>query len=314
MSLQKHSFWEIVSGAENFEYFIEQYVPSFYFNARVSEEVVKGFGIVEKLLIHSYYEYDFLDPAMAKALTTLEMALKNRYLEITAKKWKGNLQHLLYYFNDWGYFEFDRKGLLDALRNTRNEFSHPEKAFGGGFGMMKVFYHCVGLINDSYEDIQLRKHRTEEKERINIFLEFLLGNGATAVVNEAPYIIYEAKIYFINNALPVKTYYGFYKTIFRLKEEQDENNGPTGSLVFFETTAFETDEINLLCKIGVDGDRDILISRIEKEENQERFDKWTAKYKDSQEDIILDFSMGIEIDKKWATARKQLHCQVVTPP
>ncbi|HMJ46308.1 MAG TPA: hypothetical protein VK498_03220 [Ferruginibacter sp.] len=307
MELQKDSFWDCVIGAETLESFKKNFVPLFKFKNEVKEEVLKSFGIVKKLLVHSYYEYDLLDPAMTKALSSFEMALKYRYTEITGKKWKKNLQHLLYYFNDGGYFEFFRKELMDALRNMRNEQSHPKKYFGGGFGLMVIFAHCVDLINDTYEDIELRKLRIAEKEMINISLKEFLENGGMIEKDNNFFIIYDARIYFINNVLSIKKYYGYYKMIFRLKKEQDEINKPTGSLFFFEASDYEIDKLTNAFKFQCQENNSIEIVPILKLENKERFNEWNNLYRISDEDIMFNVLLNHEIDKKWGNIRKELH-------
>lgn len=49
------------------------------FHTGVPEDVVKRFDIVKKLILHSYYEYEFLDLVYERALTTFEMALLMRH-------------------------------------------------------------------------------------------------------------------------------------------------------------------------------------------------------------------------------------------
>jgi hypothetical protein len=305
--LQRESFWGCIVGAETFENFCQKIVPDFSFKKEVNTEVVKSFGIVRKLLIHSYFEYDFLDPAMAKSLSSFEMALKHRYFEITGTKWSGSLQRLTYYFNDNGYFEFYRKELLDALRNTRNSFAHPDKSFGGGFGLMNVFSHCVGMINDTYEDVSLREQRMTEKKRINDFLKNLIANGGMMTNETASYIIYDAAIDFINNVSSLKKYFGHFKMIFRLKYELNEKIKPTDFLFLFEAVAYEIDIECTFLKLTLADNSIITFSPIHKEINQERFDKWNSEYKASREDWVTDIGMNSFIDKQWAAARKELH-------
>jgi hypothetical protein len=92
MIFKKATIWECIVGAETLEGFKQNILPSFKFKKEVPENVSKSFEIVEKLLLYSYYEYDFLDPALTKALTAFEMALQFRYQELFKKKWKGTFQ------------------------------------------------------------------------------------------------------------------------------------------------------------------------------------------------------------------------------
>ena len=51
------------------------YIPKFYFKKEVPEDVIRNFEIVEKLLVHSYFEYKFIDEAYEKAIRSFEMAM-----------------------------------------------------------------------------------------------------------------------------------------------------------------------------------------------------------------------------------------------
>lgn len=308
-TLEKESFWDCVQGAETFESFKDRIVPGFKFRKEVNEEIVKSFAIVRKLLFHSYFEYDFLDPAMTKALTSFEMAMKQRYFEETSKKWgqRKSLQDLLYYFNDEGFFEYDRKGLMDAIRSLRNSQSHPEKYFGGGFGLMKVFDHCVDLINDSYEDIELRKERIAEKRKINKVIKKIIQNGGMMVEPDASFIIYDASIYFVDNTQVQKKYYGYFKMIFRLKDELNELNKNTDSLFLFQPEIYAISEDSLTIKFILPENVSISLTPITKSVNQKRFDTWHKQYVANNEDIMRDMMMNSEIDKQWGKIRRELH-------
>ncbi len=309
MEIEKHHFWDCVTGAETLESFRKNTIPKFQFKKEVPEEIIKSFGIVQKLLVHSYYEYDFLDPAMSKALASFEMALKYRYAEITGKKWpkNNNLQNLLYYFNDGNYFEVNRKGLLDALRSMRNTQSHPENYFGGGFGMMRVFNHCVDLINDTYEDRELRKRRIAQKKAINRKLKKLLNNGGMVNDGNVPFIIYEAGIYFLNNSLPTNKYYGFFKMIFRLKEEVDENNKQSDSLFLFEADECEVNRKNAEVRFTMPAGTSLTFTDINKKINQRKYFKWHNQYRKSNDDLMKHTLMNSEIDRQWSILRRALH-------
>lgn len=53
------------------------------FNPSVPEDVVNRFHLVKKLVIHSYYEYEFADLDVERSLLTFEMALGARYSKDT---------------------------------------------------------------------------------------------------------------------------------------------------------------------------------------------------------------------------------------
>lgn len=305
MTLEKDSFWDCVVGAETFESFKENYVPKFKFKAHVSDDVIKSFKIVEKLITHSYFEYDFLDPALTKALTSFELALKQRYEELNKKKWKGTLQNLLYYFNEAGYFEFFRKELMDALRNTRNRQSHPTTHFGGGFGLMVIFMHCLDLINDTYEDLELRKLRLKEKNMVNCLINEVLQSGGILTRNNIPFTIYESKVFFINNTPPGKVLYGYYKCIFDLKNDHGKVNYPY-VLDFFAAIDYEYNHKTGAIKFY--GINELLeIDAITDSENESQFGTWHDQYKATKEYLMYNVELNYKIDKYWGLLRRALH-------
>ncbi|ANE50932.1 hypothetical protein [Flavisolibacter tropicus] len=305
MDLKKEEFWNCIVGAETFATYCTKVVPMLTLKDEVPDEVQKSFAIIRKLLIHAYYEYDFLDPAMAKALTTFEMALKVKYKEIGETRRHHNLQSLMYWFNDNGFFEFDRKGLLDALRSMRNNFSHPEKHFGGGFGIMNIFDHCVGMINDLYEDRELRNARVQKRKEINASLKEIVGNGGFVIFGEIKYIIYSAEVLFIDNVNTPSTYHFFYKTIFKLETDSGKDDSlPFATLL--EATNVKMDVSKKTIIFERNGGN-VLFQAIDDPVNLQRFEKWKDAFDKSNKDQFKDIEVHSQLDKQWARLRNNVH-------
>ncbi|MEO5601095.1 MAG: hypothetical protein ABIR06_09220, partial [Cyclobacteriaceae bacterium] len=72
MEITRHPTWAALYGEITLQEFINRFIPAIKLKTDVNEDVKKSFFIVEKLLIHSYYEYQFLDIAYAKALHIFE--------------------------------------------------------------------------------------------------------------------------------------------------------------------------------------------------------------------------------------------------
>lgn len=308
MELTNHWFWNSVTGAESYAKFQENIVPKFDLKKVLNPEIIKSFDIARRLFNHSYFDYDFLDPAMTKVLSSFELAIRTRYKEVTGKSSKGiTLQNLLYYFNDNGYFEVNRKGLVDALRSFRNKQAHPETSFGGGFGIMNVANHCVDLVNDTYENRELRKERNSIKAVVNRKLRKLISKGGMVNMGEKNFIIYETKLYFVDNLQKPHRLYGYFKLIFRLKKEIDEKDGPSDSLFFFEAEDYHINrEKNTIVFITENGGK-ICFTPIAKKSNQKRFHIWKKQFKQENEDIFRDMHMSREIDKSWGMIRRNMH-------
>ncbi|HEY1039742.1 MAG TPA: hypothetical protein VGF30_10075, partial [Bacteroidia bacterium] len=94
MQIEKHPIWD----APDVKTFKEQWLGELYLKPEVSEEIREQAFIINKLLLHSYYEYDFIDIAMLQGIISFEKALRIRYSELENKSArKLNLGELI----DW---------------------------------------------------------------------------------------------------------------------------------------------------------------------------------------------------------------------
>lgn len=200
--LQRDSRWRIFYNDVSLTEFIAK-LPEIKFYPEVNQNVKDAFTIIHKLLVHSYYEYLFIDVAVAKALQTFEMALKLRYKELTGETWtkKGrNLEQLIDWFRKKGYFEFDSEDFLDHVRGTRNHLSHPERHNIGGTVWFHWISTTVDLINDVYDDLSLRKQRKSLAIDIAQKLKLFLQHGAKFQY-EAESLIYSHGHVQVNNLI-----------------------------------------------------------------------------------------------------------------
>lgn len=175
--LQPDTRWASFFGDISLEEFITK-IPEIKFCESVNSNVKEAFEVIRKLLICSYYEYLFIDIAVARALHTLEMALKLRYSEVTGSQWGKNLESLIKWFRERGFFENDNPDFLDRIRGMRNHLSHPARHNIGG----TVWFHwidtVVNLINDLYDDVELRKERKLLASDFTARLTSFLQHGA----------------------------------------------------------------------------------------------------------------------------------------
>lgn len=61
MIFSKDTRWDIFLGCQDWESFKENIVPKIYLKSDVPSDIKNSFKIIEKLLLHSYYEYEFFD-------------------------------------------------------------------------------------------------------------------------------------------------------------------------------------------------------------------------------------------------------------
>lgn len=194
-------------------------IPEFYFKKEVPEDVVKNFEIVEQLLAHSYYEYRFIDEALAKALHTFEMAMRIRYNEVvTEPKKRVVFNDLITELSNLNLFEASFE-TLKHVKSLRNYYSHPERhSFGGVFHWNKIEF-INRLINEMYEDINLRLERTEkakgfieEQQKKNLHKSLII------YVDGDTHLLYSLELLFVNNKHNPNAYLLACVPLFNLEE------------------------------------------------------------------------------------------------
>ena len=183
-------------------------IPKFYFKKEVPEDVIRNFEIVEKLLVHSYFEYKFIDEAYEKAIRSFEMAMVIRYRELNLppKKMPG-FDFLIKELTALNLFDTDLE-TLKQVKDTRNRFSHPEMhTFGGAFYWNRIEF-ISRLVNEMYEDVTLRDQRRDlvndfisMKKDLNLDQFLLMKNHLDETT-----IVYRLNLLWINNKLTPPTY------------------------------------------------------------------------------------------------------------
>lgn len=78
MKLVAHAIWGAFEGINTFEDFQTKVLRPIYFKPEVPKDILAFANNVEKLLLHSYYEYEFIDIALTHAIFTFEKAMRIR--------------------------------------------------------------------------------------------------------------------------------------------------------------------------------------------------------------------------------------------
>jgi len=176
-------------------------IPKFYFKKEVPDDVVKNFEVVESLLAHSYFEYKFIDEAWSKSLLTLEMAMKFRYRDFFELKGRINFDNLITRLSKLNLFETEME-TLKWLKSTRNHFSHPDRHSFGGIVYWNRIEFAVRLINEMYEDVNLRLERWEMAKKIFNQLQVnQLEKSLLMSSDKKETILYNLRLLFINNKI-----------------------------------------------------------------------------------------------------------------
>jgi|688.fasta_scaffold02881_12 hypothetical protein len=196
MELQNHKIWDV----PNLQEFKNRLLEEVNLKGQVPEEIKEQLRVIEKLMIHCYYEFDFIDVAMLQAIIVLEKALKYRYVEL------GNTLTNKIHFEDlinWALreklFEDDNPDIYHGLRRIRNEKVHSQVNGKGGISYLKGVYRIFDFVNDLYENVELRKERWKTLKNIHETFESTFPNGLIFNANGKRWIGYKVIPVFFNN-------------------------------------------------------------------------------------------------------------------
>jgi hypothetical protein len=269
------------------------------FSLSVPNSVVKRFKVVKKLIIYSCYEYEFLDVAFERALSTFELALRERYYEMKkTDSEKITLCKLIDWADSKGLFE-ESKDKIHLLRKFRNSFvGHVKRYSLLGFMTLGPIFLIINTINGLYENVDLKKLRKQEIQKMNMRLENILENGAIFQSENIKKIIFKGKqISFNNKNVPYKYHFAFYP-IFAPIETNKGMNLPNPIIISANSYDFKND---ILTINDIDGE-EVKITRILKKENQVKYDNWrkdlelNESLKDINEkiDIFINYNIYMQ--------------------
>jgi hypothetical protein len=234
MQLERHPVWTALYNDISLQDFTERVVPKIQFKAEVHQDVKKAFAIVQNLLVQSYYEYQFLDVAYAKALHILEMALKFRARDVdtTLDKNKSDertLSPLVQWFASRNYFEVQNPAFIKRISQARNHFSHPKQYGFAGTAGLHWIDTVIDLINDVYENVDLRLKRLEIQKRLQKEISQVIKPTASFTMPGFTELIYLAQVFFVDNkTTPNLVYVAFYPVF----TDPDDQKIPFGIQVF----------------------------------------------------------------------------------
>lgn len=270
--LSPHEFFKDLT----FEEFCEA-IPNFYFKNTVPNDVIKNYEVIEQLLAHSYFEYRLIDEAVSKALHTFEMAMNMRLNELTKSVRNLRYTRLINELNKLDQFESDRK-TLEYLKFSRDYYSHPKRhSYGGSFVWNRV-EQINHLVNEMYEDVNLRKERIKLKDNFNRNQQNLKLKNHLVYTNDSKRIIlYQLQLLFIDNKANPHQYHFGYTPLFDLESKSDsEIKVPIVYEITLTNPLFENN--TLIAKIPNSNSK-VNFSLIESHnELKSKFLKWDERY------------------------------------
>ena len=306
--MERDEIWGCFVIPVTFEGFCKETIPEINLKPEVNEDVHKSFRVVRKLLEHSYYEYEFFDMAALKSILSFEMALKLRYQELTGTKWSENksLKTLIQWFHEKRYFEVYNDSFLDYVRMIRNHSAHPYRhGLSGAMGRQNILY-SIDLINDLYEDPELRVKRMTLMNEISSKVKELNTNGLKITfADDSSVLVCAARPVFINNKMSPAEISFSYKPLFPLPESFVPgiiHEAPTYKIV--------ADSIEILDSSIILHDiehNNMVISKIESKEDKLEFELWIAKFIECNAKIFQFGIMNMQDTQYFSEHLREFH-------
>jgi len=182
---------------EDYETYKSKFLHPIFLKPEVHENVRESFRVIDRLLQFGFYEHRFFDVAYSKAVLTLEMAFKQRYLEVEGNAWAGDLGPLMDWLKKRHYFDVYNKQFISGMRDIRNHFAHPSGGFAGP-GQTHLLLYPMDLINSAYEDTTLTKQRSETHKKFHKKIESF-GQVLQMTVGQETHLAFNVWLSFYDN-------------------------------------------------------------------------------------------------------------------
>lgn len=198
--------------ASTFDAFVAAY-PPFRYHPLVPEVIRKRLNAVHKLLLHSYFEYEFIDIAYLRAVQIEEMALRLRHEELGSPPLSGSpqkrplrspsLHNLLVWAEQTGLLEERDTGpswrkmemkRIDMQRELRNLTVHASANEQAGMVKLHLLYRVMDFVNELYEDPDLRRRRHTLEDEFQQVLNRVMQHGAILTLNGKRWLVFHAEI------------------------------------------------------------------------------------------------------------------------
>ncbi len=296
MGSKQDNIWKCwnIHSKQDFDHFL----PRIEFHPQVDKEVTQRFDLVRKLIHHSYHEYDFLDAAYERALLTLEMSLHRRHIELEGTPSEHTLTALISWGQNRGLFE-DQKRITDGLVNLRNHVGHLKAHYQVGYLALGLIQRIIEIINDLYEDDELRKKRKREIRCCQRILKQVVNDGAILEWQKQRLIIFRAELLWFENRLSPHRYYFLFWPLFD-PIEKEESVKICDPLVIC-CDMWKTKE-NTLVFHEINDDGELRLLDLSKSEDECKYRDWKQLF--DQSSFPLQQFVEIEIGKR----RMEVRC------
>nr|WP_294991374.1 hypothetical protein [uncultured Sediminibacterium sp.] len=295
-----------------YDVFYKTLVPDLYLKDEVPEDVKGQWKVIKSLIELSYYQTEFMDLAVHKALLSLEMAMKFRHKEITQSDKGLNLtmKPLLYWFYSRGYFEADHEEYIKHIEFMRNHYSHPKLHSFGGHFIVHNIYHPLSMINDLYEDTELRKERDKVwKQLLPITEQINQYGGLVKWEDGTTDIIYYVELEFVNNKKNPAEIYLSYRQVFDIPTEYKRGDSccvyPTQPVSFYN---MELGDLELKAT-SLDTCKKFYIAPLAIENQRDSFTAWKNLYNDYAIATGHHLAIQSRLNSRWLSLLYQFYQQ-----
>lgn len=289
-SLDRDPRWAENTSYENFK----QSAREITLEPRVDEEVIGYFHLAKKLIALSYFDYELLDAARTRALTTYEMALRRRYRELFGPKGHplhkqapnecDKFHNLIGRAAQKNMLGAD-PGVVQAARELRNRSVHPQRNTLWGSSSMKIVYRAAMLINELYRDPEARAQRSQEMKQLNGWLNDLLSDGIALVGTRGRQLVIAGTLLHLDNEVTPPPYcFGFIEPY-----NKNPDPGETSRIhpVLVRATNWEGEKDGSL-RLKLQREVKLVLSRDLTQSEIRAFKHWNRGKKDTWPDFHLN--------------------------
>lgn len=299
--VERDKTWDAL-GVRSFGRF-QKLVPEVQFQPQVHKDIVKEFEVVNKLLRHSYYEYQFLDMALTKTVLAFELALKIRYRELSGNnpiKHYPNLRRLIKWGAEKGLFE-EKEPVIQTVRKLRNSLAHPRHHSFARVVALNAIQSVGSIIEDLYENVTLRKTRKKAESGTNSKLDAMVEEGARLEIDGSSLIVFSALLLCHDNRSSPEQNHLLFWPIFEIveKDRTVEISDPIAKRCESLTI---NNESWYFKEVG--SSQEIRLSKLNSAEDIQRFNRWQEDFETSN--FPLRDVINMHIGEHTREARKSL--------
>lgn len=165
---------------------IEEILKMIVLRKEIPENVVNRYELIYKLIEFSKFEYEFLDIAFERALSTFELALRNKYSEINIENEDAPFIEIIKWANENNLTYYEEQQ-LNSIRKLRNSLvGHPKGKTVMPPSKIESIYFLTELINSIYNDSTKNAHIKKSYHNAYSKLNELVESSIMLIKDDMP--------------------------------------------------------------------------------------------------------------------------------